>query len=49
MYVLNLHTSGCRSGRPRETPLAWCADGDDARLVVASGGGGVGTPTGMPI
>lgn len=38
MDVLILHTVGRRSGQPRETPLAWFADGDD-RLVVASGGG----------
>lgn len=40
MDVLILHTVGKRSGEPRETPVAWFADGDDARLVVASGGGG---------
>lgn len=38
MDVLILRTVGRRSGQPRETPLAWFADGDD-RLVVASGGG----------
>ena len=38
MDVLILHTEGRRSGEPRETPVAWFADGD-ARLVVASGGG----------
>jgi deazaflavin-dependent oxidoreductase (nitroreductase family) len=36
--VLILNTSGRRTGQPRQTPLAWFADGD-ARLVVASGGG----------
>lgn len=40
MDVLILHTVGRRSGEERETPVAWFADGDDARLVVASGGGG---------
>lgn len=40
MDVLVLNTVGRRSGEPRETPLAWFADGDDAWLVVASGGGG---------
>ena len=39
MDVLILHTVGRHSGQPRETPLAWFGDGEDARLVVASGGG----------
>lgn len=39
MDVLILNTVGRRSGQPRETPVAWFADGD-AWLVVASGGGG---------
>ncbi|WP_119727106.1 nitroreductase family deazaflavin-dependent oxidoreductase [Thermomonospora amylolytica] len=39
MDVLVLNTVGRRSGRPRETPLAWFPDGADAWLVVASGGG----------
>lgn len=43
MDVLILHTEGARSGEARETPVAWFpetdADGDRARLVVASGGG----------
>ncbi|OUS84161.1 nitroreductase/quinone reductase family protein, partial [Rhodococcus sp. NCIMB 12038] len=39
MDVLILNTVGRRSGQPRQSPLAWFADGDDARLVVASGGG----------
>jgi deazaflavin-dependent oxidoreductase (nitroreductase family) len=39
MDVLILHTLGRRSGQPRETPLAWFADGEDAWLIVASGGG----------
>jgi deazaflavin-dependent oxidoreductase (nitroreductase family) len=39
MDVLVLHTVGSRSGQPRETPLAWFADGADSWLVVASGGG----------
>lgn len=38
MDVLILNTVGRRTGQPRQTPLAWFADGD-ARLVVASGGG----------
>lgn len=39
MDVLILNTVGRRSGEPRYTPVAWFADGEDARLVVASGGG----------
>lgn len=39
MDVLILNTVGVRTGQRRETPVAWFADGDDARLVVASGGG----------
>jgi deazaflavin-dependent oxidoreductase (nitroreductase family) len=38
MDVLILHTVGRRSGQPRETPVACFADGQDAWLVVASGG-----------
>ncbi|WP_238166086.1 nitroreductase family deazaflavin-dependent oxidoreductase [Kribbella caucasensis] len=38
MDLLILNTVGRRSGQPRETPLAWFADGD-SWLVVASGGG----------
>lgn len=40
MDLLILTTVGRRSGQPRETPLAWFADGDDAWFIVASGGGG---------
>jgi deazaflavin-dependent oxidoreductase (nitroreductase family) len=39
MDVLILNTVGRRSGQPRETPMAWFADGTDTWLVVASGGG----------
>ncbi len=39
MDVLILHTVGRRSEQPRETPVTWFADGDDAWLVIASGGG----------
>ena len=39
MDALILNTVGRRSGLPRETPVAWFADGEDARLIVASGGG----------
>jgi deazaflavin-dependent oxidoreductase (nitroreductase family) len=39
MNVLVLSTVGRRSGQPRETPVAWFAHGEDAWLIVASGGG----------
>jgi deazaflavin-dependent oxidoreductase (nitroreductase family) len=39
MDVLILHTVGRRSGQPRQSPVAWFADGEHARLIVASGGG----------
>ncbi|MER5321624.1 nitroreductase family deazaflavin-dependent oxidoreductase [Streptosporangium roseum] len=39
MDVLILNTVGRRSGQPRETPVAWFGDGEDAWLIVASGGG----------
>ena len=39
MDVLILNTVGRRTGQPRETPLAWFPDDDNAWLVVASGGG----------
>jgi deazaflavin-dependent oxidoreductase (nitroreductase family) len=38
MDVLVLHTAGRHTGQALETPVAWFADGDDAWLVVASGG-----------
>lgn len=41
MDMLILHTVGRRSGQRRETPLMRLTDGDDAVLVVASGGGSV--------
>jgi deazaflavin-dependent oxidoreductase (nitroreductase family) len=39
MDVLILHTAGRRSGQPRQTPVAWFTGDQDARLIVASGGG----------
>jgi deazaflavin-dependent oxidoreductase (nitroreductase family) len=39
MDVLILHTVGRQSGQPRQSPVAWFADGQDAWLIVASGGG----------
>lgn len=39
MEVLILHTVGRESGQPRQSPVAWFADGEDSWLIVASGGG----------
>jgi deazaflavin-dependent oxidoreductase (nitroreductase family) len=39
MDVLILHTVGRRSGQPRQSPVAWFADGPDTWVIVASGGG----------
>lgn len=39
MDVLILHTVGSRSDQPRRTPVAWFPDGEDAWLIIASGGG----------
>jgi deazaflavin-dependent oxidoreductase (nitroreductase family) len=39
MDLLILHTVGRRSGQPRQTPMAWFADGEGAWDVVGSGGG----------
>jgi deazaflavin-dependent oxidoreductase (nitroreductase family) len=39
MDVLILHTTGRRSGQPRQSPVAWFPDGQDAWLIVASRGG----------
>ena len=41
MDVLILHTVGRRSGLKRESPVTWFADGEDAWVIVASGGGKV--------
>jgi deazaflavin-dependent oxidoreductase (nitroreductase family) len=39
MDLLVLTTVGRRSGLTRENPIAWFADGPDAWLLIASGGG----------
>ncbi|TDD51506.1 nitroreductase family deazaflavin-dependent oxidoreductase [Kribbella antibiotica] len=39
MDLLVLTTVGRRSGLTRENPLAWFADGPDAWVLIASGGG----------
>lgn len=39
MDVLILNTVGSRSRQPRQTPVAWFGDGNDAWLSIASGGG----------
>lgn len=44
MNVLFLTTTGRKSGQPRETPVAWFPDGDDAWLVVASAAGTAANP-----
>jgi hypothetical protein len=46
MDVLILHPVGRRSGRPRRSPVAWFAEGQDAWQIVASG---AGTRTGTSI
>ncbi|WP_425953622.1 nitroreductase/quinone reductase family protein [Xylanimonas sp. McL0601] len=38
MELLVLQTVGRRTGRPRQTPVAWFPDGERRWLVVASGG-----------
>jgi cell division GTPase FtsZ len=48
MDVLILHTVGRRSAQPRQSPVAWFADGAHAWLIVASGVG-AGTRTGTSI
>lgn len=44
MDVLFLTTIGRKTGQPRETPLAWFPDGDDAWLIVASAAGSAHNP-----
>ncbi|WP_405059536.1 nitroreductase family deazaflavin-dependent oxidoreductase [Kribbella sp. NBC_01505] len=39
MDLLVLTTVGRRTGQTRENPLAWFADGADAWVLIASGGG----------
>lgn len=39
MDVLVLHTVGRRSGEARLSPVAWFPDGENGRVIVASGGG----------
>ena len=36
--VCILHTVGCKSGKRRETPLLYLADGDKVVLVASAGG-----------
>jgi deazaflavin-dependent oxidoreductase (nitroreductase family) len=43
MDVLILHTVGRRSGQQRETPVSWFPGGDNAWVIVASGGGTKGS------
>lgn len=44
MDVLFLTTTGRKTGLPRETPVAWFPDGEDAWLVVASAAGAARNP-----
>lgn len=44
MDVLFLTTIGRKTGLPRETPVAWFADGDEAWLIVASAAGSAHNP-----
>jgi deazaflavin-dependent oxidoreductase (nitroreductase family) len=44
MDVLFLTTIGRKTGQRRETPVSWFPDGDDAWLIVASGGGSAHNP-----
>lgn len=39
MDMLILHTVGRRSGQQRQVPLSWFPADDEAKLIVASGGG----------
>ncbi len=42
--VLFLTTIGRKTGLPRETPVAWFPDGDEAWLIVASAAGSARNP-----
>jgi deazaflavin-dependent oxidoreductase (nitroreductase family) len=44
MDVLFLTTIGRKTGLPRETPVAWFPDGDEAWLIVASAAGSARNP-----
>jgi len=44
MEVLFLTTIGRKTGLPRETPVAWFPDGDEAYLIVASAAGSAHNP-----
>jgi deazaflavin-dependent oxidoreductase (nitroreductase family) len=44
MDLLYLTTTGAKTGKQRQTPVAYVADGDDAWLVVASAGGAARHP-----
>lgn len=39
MQLLVLHTVGRKTGRPRQSPVAWFPDGDDRWLIAASAAG----------
>jgi deazaflavin-dependent oxidoreductase (nitroreductase family) len=44
MNLLVLHTVGRKSGRPRQSPVAWFPDGDDRWLIAASAAGADADP-----
>jgi deazaflavin-dependent oxidoreductase (nitroreductase family) len=44
MHLLVLHTVGAKSGRPRQTPVAWFPGPGGSRHVVASANGAIGNP-----
>jgi deazaflavin-dependent oxidoreductase (nitroreductase family) len=44
MQLLVLHTVGRKTGRPRQSPVAWFPDGDDRRLIAASAAGADADP-----
>ena len=44
MQVLVLNTVGAKTGKPRQTPVAWFPGPDGSRHVVASANGAIGNP-----
>src|SRR4051812_1414465 len=43
-HILNLTTTGAKSGKERRVPLGWFPDGDNAWLIVGSAGGAAKHP-----
>ncbi|MFI6865688.1 nitroreductase/quinone reductase family protein [Nocardia sp. NPDC050406] len=44
MNILILHTTGRRTGQPRQSPVAWFPDGDHQWLIAASAAGAAANP-----